>query len=267
MHLIHAVILGIVEGITEFLPVSSTGHLIVAGHFLKLEGDVVSTFEIFIQLGAILSVVFLYRQKFVDLLDFKKSEAQVFSGQYGLGCLVFTTIPALIAGFFLHHFIKEHLFSTRTVALGLGVGGICIVIAEALMKPATKSGLDSLNWRDALLIGFFQCLPLWPGVSRSAATIIGAMILGYDRKTAAEYSFFAAVPIMIAATLFDLYKNLPALHASDISFFAVGFIVAFFVALVSIKALMRLIKNHTLAPFGWYRIAIAPLLYYFLPHN
>jgi undecaprenyl-diphosphatase len=256
--LFNAVILGIVEGLTEFIPVSSTGHLIIAGHLLGFEGAKASTFEVFIQLGAILAVVVLYKERFFHLFDFSRTRS--FAGVNGLVLLGLTTLPALIFGAIAHKFIKEHLFNTTTVAIGLGIGGIGILLAERFLPKAEKHGLDALRPKDALLIGLFQCLSLWPGVSRAGATILGGMIIGTERKTAAEYSFLAAVPVMFAATAYDLYKSLPFLDASDTAFFAVGFIVSFIAAWLAVKTFIQLLSRYTLSPFGWYRIAAAILL-------
>lgn len=260
--LFYAFILGIVEGLTEFIPVSSTGHLIIAGHLLGFEGERAATFDVFIQLGAILSVLFLYRERFFSILTFKRSEG--FGGLNGLTLLSLTTIPALIIGALAHGFIKRYLFGTATVAIGLGIGGIAILFTERFLPEEKKSGLDSLNWRDAIVIGLFQCLAMWPGISRSAATILGAMYIGINRRTAAEYSFLAAVPVMFAATAYDLYKSLPFLQASDIPLFAVGFIVSFISALIAVKSFIHLVGSHTLVSFGWYRIAVTAAILFAL---
>ena len=262
MNIFHAVLLGIVEGLTEFIPVSSTGHLIVAGHLLGFEGKSSATFEIFIQLGAILAVVWVYREKFLGILNFKNEQG--FHGLNGAKLLILTTIPALVFGLVLHGFIKRHLFNSLTVAVGLGLGGIAILIAEAILpKLQFKEGLDSLTLKDALIIGFCQCLALWPGISRSGATIIGAMALRIDRKTAAEYSFFAAVPVLCAATAFDLLKNLSSLQSSDIPIFAVGFLVSIVAAWLSIKFFIKIVSSHRLTGFGIYRLIITPFIYFF----
>ncbi len=261
--LLNAVILGIVEGLTEFIPVSSTGHLIIAGHLLGFEGAKASTFEIFIQLGSILAVVFLYKERFYRLFDFSKTRG--FAGINGMVLLGLTTLPALIIGFLTHKFIKEHLFNTTTVAIGLAVGGIGILLAERFLPKPDKHGLDALRPRDALLIGLFQCLALWPGMSRAGSTIVGAMIIGTERKTAAEYSFLAAVPVMFAATGYDLLKNRSLLEASDLSFFAVGFIVSLIAAWFAVRTFIQLLSRYTLIPFGWYRIALAVLLLLLIP--
>jgi undecaprenyl-diphosphatase len=257
-----SVILGLVEGLTEFIPVSSTGHLILAGHLLGFEGARASTFEIFIQFGAILAVVWLYKERFWRLLDFRKSSG--LAGWRGLGLLALTSFPALALGFVGHSFIKERLFNPFTVAVGLSLGGLAILLVERRRLPASVAGLDEIGWRAALFIGLFQCLALWPGVSRAAATILGGMLLGLERKTAAEYSFLIAVPPIFAAASYDLYKNLPILQPSDALVFAIGFGVAFFSAIVAIRFFLRLLAWRDMSPFGWYRLALAALVLIFL---
>ncbi len=262
-----AIILGLVEGLTEFVPVSSTGHLILVGHLIGFEGARASVFEIFIQLGAILAVVFLYWRRFwrliptrFDLGEENLGPARGFSGLRGLLLLALTSLPFMLGGFVAHDLIKGPLFNPTTVAIGLGVGGLAILLVEPRLPRARLEGLDAMTWRVALGIGLFQCLALWPGVSRAAATILGAMILGVERKTAAEYSFFAAVPVMVVATGYDLLSNLSILQPSDLAIFALGFIVALISALFAVRVFIRLLGNHTLQPFGWYRIAIAALV-------
>jgi len=265
MDIIQAVILGAVEGLTEFIPVSSTGHLIITGHFLGLVGEKAATFEVFIQLGAILAVVFLYKDRFLGLISLKKTND--FSGMNGLMLLGLTTLPALIFGALFHSYIKRHLFSLPTVALGLGLGGVIMIFIERHKKKfpdraAQRERIDLLGWKDALAIGFFQSLALWPGVSRSGSTIVGGMILGISRKTAAEYSFLAAVPLMCAAVIFDMIKAWPLLQMSDAPVFIVGFVVSFFAAMGAISYFIRLLGQVTLRPFGWYRIAIAFFIFW-----
>lgn len=259
---LNSIILGLVEGLTEFIPVSSTGHLILAGHLLGQEGEKASTFEVFIQLGAILAVVFLYRERFIGLNPFNRRQG--FAGTRGLLLLFLTTLPALVFGAAAHDYIKSHLFNSTTVALGLGLGGVAILLIERALPKVRTDGVDSLSWREALSIGFFQCLALWPGVSRSGATILGGMLIGVERKTSAEYSFMAAVPVMFAAVTYDLYKSLPFLQATDIPEFAVGFLVSFVSAWFTVKFFMRLLGRHTLVAFGWYRLAAAVLVLWFL---
>ncbi len=258
-----SIILGLVEGITEFMPVSSTGHLILIGHVIGFEGQKASTFEVFIQLGAILSIVFLYRKRFLGLLSWNRDG---FYGLRGIILLLLTTIPAVIAGFIAHDFIKEHLFSPLTVLAGLFVGGAWMIATEYFLhrRNIWKTGIDTIQAGDAILIGLFQCLALWPGISRSASTILGGMYAGFDRKTSAEYSFFAAVPVMIAATVFDLYKSLPYLRASDIPIFGTGFIVSFISAMLAVRTFIYILGRFDLRVFGWYRILLSTLLFYLL---
>ncbi len=260
-----AIILGIVEGITEFIPVSSTGHLIVAGHLLDFKGAKASSFEVFIQLGAILAVVVLYWRTFLDLIPAKRPNFPLkggFKGWRGLALLFLTTLPALVIGAMAHSSIKAYLFSPATVALALGVGGVAIILIERF-KPAPRlDNLDGLSYKQALAIGVFQCLAMWPGVSRSASTIIGGMLSGLDRRTSVEYSFLAAVPVMIAATSYDLLKVWDKLSAGDMGFFMVGFVVSFICAAISIKTFIGLVQRWTLFPYAIYRIIIAPIIFF-----
>jgi undecaprenyl-diphosphatase len=251
--------LGVVEGLTEFIPVSSTGHLILAGDLLGFESLVgegpAKTFEIFIQLGAILAVVVAYPRRFSGLL--RLGDNSGFSGLRGLSLLLLTSLPAGLVGLLARGPIKEHLFQPLTVAVGLAAGAVWILIVERWPPQARRVGLDTLRWQDALAIGLFQCLALWPGMSRSSSTILGGMMLGIERKTAAEYSFFAAVPLLAAAALYELYKSRSTLNAADIPWFAVGFVVSYLFAWLSVRFLIRFLSQHTLAVFGWYRLAIA----------
>lgn len=258
-----AIVLGAVEGLTEFIPVSSTGHLILAGHMIGFEGEHAATFEIFIQLGAILAVVLVYGERFWRLIPtrFEVKQEQGFSGLRGLLLLAITTFPALVLGAVSYDTIKENLFGPMTVAMGLGVGGIAILLIEPHLPQMKRIGLDSITWQDALVVGLFQCLALWPGVSRSAATILGAMMIGIERKTAAEYSFFAAVPTMLAAAAFDLLQSRGALQSSDVLIFGLGFVVAFISAWLAVKLFIRLLATYTLKPFGWYRVLVAAVVF------
>jgi undecaprenyl-diphosphatase len=255
-----AILLGIVEGLTEFLPVSSTGHLIVAGRLLGFRGETSETFEIFIQLGAILAVVVLERRTFRDLL--RPRAPAGFAGARGCALLLTTTVPALLAGALLHDWIKDNLFGPATVAWALLGGGVVILIVESVRPRATVSSVDALGFGRALAIGLFQCLSLWPGISRAGATIVGGLLCGLDRRTAAIYSFVAAVPVMAAATLYDLMKSWSHLGARDVTPFAIGFIVAFVFAYAAMRSFVALLGRFTLRPFAWYRIAIAPAVYF-----
>jgi undecaprenyl-diphosphatase len=253
-----AILLGVVEGVTEFIPVSSTGHLIVAGHLLGLQGGKAATFEIFIQLGAILAVVVIERRRFAGLL--RPGPAGGFAGPRGCALLLATSLPVLLAGYLLHQPIKERLFSPLTVAWALLAGGLGILLVEALRPAPRTLSVDGLDFRQALIIGLFQCLSLWPGVSRSAATIVGGLVGGLERRTAATYSFLAAVPVMAAATLYDLLKSWPLLDRSDLVPFVAGFAVAFLSAWAAVRSFVALLGRYTLRPFAWYRIAVAPLI-------
>ena len=260
-----AVILGIVEGLTEFLPVSSTGHLIIAGDLLNFTGEKAASFEIFIQLGAILAVMVLYWQRFVGLIPqdgFRLGKKNGFKGYQGILLLALTTLPALVAGYLARHVIRAYLFGPMTVALALGVGGIAILLAEKYKPQTRTSSLDELSYFQALMIGCFQCFALWPGMSRSASTIVGGLLSGLGRKVATEYSFLAAVPVMIAATGYDLLKSWKLLEISDIPFFAIGFLVSFIVAAAAIKTFIALVQRWSLAPYAYYRILIAPIIWY-----
>lgn len=262
-----AVILGIVEGLTEFIPVSSTGHLIVVGKMLGFYGEKAACFEVFIQLGAILAVVMLYWRRFVALIPTNlnfRSEFSGFSGFRGIFLLALTTFPALVLGALTHSYIKHYLFGPITVALALALGGLGILAAEKYKPEAKVRSLDDIDWKIALSVGLFQCLSLWPGVSRAGGTIIGGLLSGMDRKSATEYSFLAAVPVMIAAVSYDLYKSWSLLKWDDISFFAVGFVVSFISAALAIKTFIAAVQRWSLAPYAWYRLAIAPIIYFWL---
>jgi len=259
-----AFMMGVVEGLTEYIPVSSTGHLIVTGALLGMQGEKAKTFEIFIQLGAILAVVVHYRRRFLQLAGLQAGDGSRFAGLRGCTLLGVTTLPVLVAGFFLHDFLKARLFAPVPVAIALALGGIAILAAERWHPEASTRDLDGVGWGQALGVGLFQCLSLWPGISRAAATIVGGMLGKLDRKTAAEYSFFAAVPALTAATVYDLVKSRSLLYAADLPVFAVGFGVAFLTAWLAVAGFLRLLQHGTLRPFAWYRLLVAPVIYYFM---
>ena len=263
-----AVILGIVQGLTEFLPVSSTGHLIITNALIGEDSDHMKTFGVVIQLGSILAVVLLYWRRFYALLRPASlpggTAPNAFTGTRGLFLLFLTCLPATVLGFFAHDIIKEHLFNPSSVALALIVGAIAILLVEKKHRQPSVTSLDEITPRVALGIGICQCFSLWPGFSRSASTIMGGMLLGARRDVAAEYSFIAAVPIMFGATFFDLYKSIPFLDAGDIPFFLVGMGVSLLVAIFAIKLFMGLIGRISLRPFALYRLFIAPLVFWAL---
>ena len=259
--LFKAAILGIVEGITEFLPISSTGHLILAGDILGFTGSMANTFEVFIQLGAILAVVWIYREKLSSTV---KSIGTEKTNRFLLNLLI-AFLPAAFFGLMAHSFIKHYLFNTITVAIALIAGGIAILIIERVVKKPVVMDMDDISFKQALGIGFAQTLSLFPGVSRAGATIMGAMCFGLERKAATEFSFFLAIPTMFAATSYDLLKNISYLSANDLPIFAVGFFVSFFSALFVIRAFLGFITKHTFDTFAIYRIIFgAVVLFYYM---
>lgn len=259
-NLLTALILSIVEGLTEFLPVSSTGHLILAGDLLHFTGPAAATFEVVIQLGAIMAVVVLYWPRFKGLIRPKPYVR--FAGMRGIWLLVLTTLPACLFGLAFHSFIKQYLFNSKSVLCALVAGSICMLLVDWGHRRPGCVSLDELTPKMALGIGFFQCLALWPGFSRSAATIMGGILLGAKRGIAAEYSFIAAVPIMLAATGYDLLKSWHLFTSADISFFSVGMIGAFISAILAIRIFVALLARVTLAPFAIYRIALAVVMFF-----
>ncbi len=254
--LFQAFIMGIVEGLTEFLPISSTGHLIVVGDLIGFHNDG-KVFEIAIQFGAILAIVFEYRRRFIDVTTgmFTDSKAQRFI----LNLLV-AFLPAAIIGLLFIKTIKLYLFNPVTVAVMLVLGGFVILWAERRAHQVKVHDVDDMTWRDALKIGCFQVVSMIPGTSRSGATIIGGLFIGLDRKVAAEFSFFLAVPTMFAATFYDLFKHRDLLHAADIPMFAVGFVTAFITALFAVRTLVKFVAKHSYEIFAWYRIAFGGLI-------
>ncbi|MEX1168292.1 MAG: undecaprenyl-diphosphate phosphatase [Hydrogenophaga sp.] len=258
--LIKAAIMGVVEGLTEFLPISSTGHLILTAALLDMPGEKIKLFEVVIQTGAIMAIVSLYAAKLWETLVGLPTERQ--AQRFTLNVLV-GFLPAALAGVLFIDFIKSVLFSPTVVALGFIVGGFVILWAEHLQKrglPARIEDTDHVRWPDALKVGLIQCTALVPGVSRSGATIIGAMLLGFNRKAATEFSFFLAIPMLFGAAAYDLFKNRDLLSASDIPLFAVGLVMSWLSAWVCVKWLLRFVGNHTFVPFAWYRIAFGGLI-------
>jgi undecaprenyl-diphosphatase len=260
-HYLSAIIMGIVEGLTEFLPVSSTGHLILTGELIHFKGEQAKTFEIFIQLGSILAVVVVYWKRFLNILGLMKGNRE--EKNLNLLHIILAMIPAVMLGLVLHDAIKTYLFSPYTVLIGLVAGGLLMIVAEKKQVAITADSLDKLSYKQAFGIGVFQCLALWPGFSRSGSTISGGLLVGTDRKTAAEFSFIVAVPMMVAASGLDLLKSYQYLSPHDLPIFAVGFITAFIVALLAIKFFLRFISKVKLTPFAIYRFVIA-VLYSFI---
>jgi undecaprenyl-diphosphatase len=246
-----AFILGVVEGLTEFLPVSSTGHLIIVGGLLDFHDEKGKVFELVIQTGAMLAVCWEFRARFLGVLTGLVSQAPA---QRFVLNLIAAFVPAAVLGLAFGSFIKGHLFHAVPVAIALIVGGVIILWAEGRDRPARIDDVDVMTWKDALKIGFAQAFALFPGVSRSGATIIGGMLFGLSRRAATEFSFFLAVPTLIAAGLYDLYKNRALLSTDDLGLFGIGTVTAFVSAFACIRWLMRYVASHDFRPFAWYRI-------------
>lgn len=249
--LLKALILGIVEGITEFLPISSTGHMIIVGDLLNFNSESGKVFEIVIQFAAILAVCWDYRQRLIQAVGgLARDPLQ----QRFVMLLIIAFLPAGVLGLLFHHAIKTYLFNPITVATALVIGGVVIIYLEKRRHTIRINSVDDMNWKQALPIGFAQSLAMIPGVSRAGATIMGGLVLGLSRKSATEFSFFLAIPTMTAATLYDVYKNWSSLHAGDLPVFVVGFIASFIAAMITVRALLRFVAHHTFIPFAWYRI-------------
>lgn len=247
-----AIILGIVEGITEFLPVSSTGHLILATELLGYDAQKWAVFNIAIQPGAILAIVAIYWRTFRDvLLGLISRDAKSIAFVRNLLLAFF---PAVILGMLLGDQIDALLENAIVVAVALIVGGFAILIIERLAKTRVFEGVSAMSVSDSIKIGLMQCVAMIPGVSRSGATIMGAMALGIDRKTAAEFSFFLALPTLSGATALQLYKHRDTITADSLGLIAVGFIVSFVVALIVVKGFLQIVTRYGFAPFAWYRI-------------
>jgi undecaprenyl-diphosphatase len=255
--LLDTILLGLVEGITEFLPVSSTGHLILVKDLLGFEGPSGNVFEIVIQLGAILSVCVLYFRKLFGVLIGLPTDPQ--ARRFTLN-LLWAFLPAAVVGVLAHGFIKSVLFSPWVVSISLIVGGILILVIERIRPPPVYRDVDDLPAIVALKIGCAQVVSMIPGVSRAGATILGAMLFKVDRATAAEFSFFLAIPTMFGATVYDLYKNRATLTLDDGQVIAIGFVVAFVSALVVVRWLIGFISRHGFGPFAWYRIMVGALM-------
>lgn len=253
--LLKAVLLGLVEGATEFLPVSSTGHLIIVGDLLNFNDARGKVFEIVIQLGAILAVCWEYRARIAHTLGNVNAPAS----RRLIGNLALAFLPAALLGLAFHHQIKAYLFSPITVAWALIVGGFAILLIERFAPQPDTPTVDAMDWKHALKVGCAQCLALIPGVSRAGATILGGVVFGLSRQAATEFSFFLAIPIMFAATGFDVLKSWHQLHASDLPVFAVGFVTAFASALMVVRGLLRFVAHHDFRPFAWYRIVFGLL--------
>ncbi|WP_341703622.1 undecaprenyl-diphosphate phosphatase [Ferrovibrio sp.] len=250
---LQAALLGVVEGLTEFLPVSSTGHLILLIDLLGFQGPEGKVFEIAIQLGAILAVLLVYWPRFWGTLTGLGRDAR--ANRFTLN-LIFGVLPALVLGAALHGFIKAVLFSPWVVSVALVLGGVVILVVERIVGRGVVASVDDFSSRLSLKIGLIQCLAMIPGVSRSGATIIGARLLGVQRAAAAEFSFFLAVPTMVAATAYDLFKNRDSLTLDGVELIAIGLVVSFICAALVVRTVIAFINRYGFVPFAWYRIAI-----------
>ena len=277
-----AVLLGLLEGLTEYLPISSTGHLILFGHWIGFTGHVAISVEICIQLGAVLAVVAYERTKILSLLSHANQErhslrrhlqtstsslmhmVRTSAGTHnhlwfliGLGAAF---LPAALVGLLAHEWIEEYFFSPRTVALSLIIGGIIILIVETWPKPVRCTVLEQIGLSRAVGVGLAQCVALIPGMSRSGATIVGGLLLGLERKVATEFSFFLALPTMLAATGYKFVQSYHLFNAQDLLALVIGLVVSFLVAWAVIAAFLTYVKRHTLKVFGYYRVALGTIV-------
>ncbi|QCO03616.1 undecaprenyl-diphosphate phosphatase [Azospirillum argentinense] len=256
-----AALLGLIEGLTEFLPVSSTGHLIIFDTLLGFEGPPGKVFEVVIQLGAILAICTVYFARLWNVVTGLKDDP---GARHFAMAVILAFLPAMVLGAALHGVIKAVLFNPTVVSIALIVGGIGILMAERLVPVPRYNQIERFPAPLALKIGLCQCLALVPGVSRSGATIIGSLLMGVDRRTAAEFSFFLAIPTMAGATVYDLYKNWSLMNVDSALLIGVGFVTAFLAAALVVKVLVDFVGRYGFAPFAWYRIAIGTGMLAFL---
>lgn len=254
---VQALILGIVEGLTEFLPISSTGHQIIVADLIGFGGERFFAFNIIIQLGAIMAVMWEYRRKIASVVVGlpKRQEDQRFTTN-----LIIAVLPAVVFGVAFADYIHEYLFSPITVAVALVIGGVIMLWAERRQHAVSFESVDDMDWKTALKIGITQCLALIPGTSRSASTIIGGLVFGLSRKAATEFSFFLAMPTMVGAALYSGYQYRDLFQPGDLPVFAIGFVTSFVFAMIAVRALLKFIANHSYAVFAWYRIVFGLLI-------
>lgn len=255
---VQAFVLGVVEGLTEFLPVSSTGHQIIVADMIGFTGQRAKAFNIIIQLAAILAVMWEYRRKIIEIVVGLPREA---AAQRFTSNLLIAFIPAVILGLSFADLIEQWLFNPITVATALVVGGVVMLWAEKRPHKIVAESVDDMHWQQALKIGCAQCLALIPGTSRSASTIIGGLFFGLSRKAATEFSFFLAMPTMVGATVYSVYKHRELFAGGeDIMVFAIGFVTSFIFAMLAVRALLKFIANNSYAVFAWYRIVFGLLI-------
>jgi len=254
---VQALILGVVEGLTEFLPISSTGHQIIVADLINFGGERFEAFNIIIQLGAILAVVWEFRGKIFEVVSGLPTQrkAQRFTVN-----LLIAFLPAVVLGVIFADLIHHYLFNPITVATALVVGGIIMLWAERREHEVHAETVDDITWKDALKVGLAQCLAMIPGTSRSGSTIIGGLLFGLSRKTATEFSFFLAMPTMVGAAVYSGYKYHKLFVPADFPVFAIGFVTAFIFAMIAVRGLLKFIASHSYAAFAWYRIAFGLLI-------
>ncbi len=262
--LLKTIVMGIVEGLTEFLPISSTGHLIIVGGVLQFDASIGSkaladTFEVFIQLGAIIAVMLYFARDLISLVKRAPSDK---SAQRLLIAVAVAFVPAAIIGVLLNNLIDKYLFSPFTVGIALVVGGIIMLLVERWVQTRKQpiTSLERVDLKQGLGIGIAQVASLFPGMSRSASTIVGGLLMGLDRSTALRFSFYLSIPTMVAATLYKLVKEISTIHGSAVPAFALGTVVSFAVAIVIIKWFLGYVAKHDLRPFAWYRLALGALM-------
>jgi undecaprenyl-diphosphatase len=262
MDWLHAIIIGLVEGISEYLPVSANGHVIIVGKLLGEPADLVKTFGVALQAAPMLAVLLLYHRRFEALFSSKDAGKTTFQGRHAWLLFGLGTLPVLVTGFLFKRYFYGLMLSPWPSVAGLALGGLGILIAEYTRRDSGGTGMEGLTPAQALGIGLFQCLALWPGVSRSGATIIGGLVLGLDRRAAAEFSFLIGVPVFAAAAGLEflksglLHQNLPA--------FALAFAVSFCCALATVQLLIKWLGRISFKPFGWYRLLLSPVLWIFM---
>lgn len=254
---LQAIMLGVVEGLTEFLPISSTGHQIIVADLIDFGGERAMAFNIIIQLGAILAVVWEFRRKIFDVVLGLQSQPQA---RRFTANLLIAFFPAVVLGVLFADLIHEYLFNPITVAAALVVGGVIMLWAERRDHRIEVDHVDDMRWSHALKIGLVQCLAMIPGTSRSGSTIIGGLLFGLSRKAATEFSFFLAMPTMVGAAVYSGYKYRDLFQPGDLPVFAIGFVVSFIFAMIAVRGLLKFIANHSYAAFAWYRIVFGLLI-------
>ena len=252
-----ALILGVVEGLTEFLPISSTGHQIIVADLLNFGGERAMAFNIIIQLGAILAVVWEFRRKILDVVTGLPTQPK--ARRFTVNLMI-AVLPAVVLGIIFADTIHHYLFNPITVAAALVIGGVIMLWAERREHVIHAETVDDMTWKDAVKIGFAQCLAMIPGTSRSGSTIIGGLLFGLSRKAATEFSFFLAMPTMVGAAVYSGYKYRHLFQPDDLPVFAIGFVTSFVFAMIAVRALLKFISNHSYALFAWYRIGFGLLI-------